>query len=585
MKFKRGMLFALCFSTVNSLLIGSVSASTNGNFGNQENTSCTTISDDVKILKRTILGSGDLVTECDINSDGKINIFDLICLKKELFKQDGNIGELVTADYSASANNVKLTGRNLIKDNVTWLVQSGSAIEFEVVGTSAEIQLKGDGSVFSDEKYRPRYAILVDGEIVLDALLSTKEETIKLFEGENSRSSIVKVIHLSEANNGAIGVGNISITSSAETPIKPVAKRDLSIEFIGDSITCAYGVEAESQHEQFSTSTENFMKSYAYLTAQQLNADYSAVCYSGHGIISGYTTGEKNTDSLVPDCYNLVGKSYDYAVEWDFENNPNDVVIINLGTNDSSYLSLDFETRAGDFVDGYVNFLKDVRNKNPYAYIICTIGTMGGEDVFSLIEQAINIYKDETDDKNILGYLSETQNMANGLGADWHPSEITQQESAYVLADKICEALGMESNKIGLDFALDSTYNVVMNEESNANSSFYVGYDKSFWINMVNGGTQDSDIKACLSGIDLKNGEYRLEFNYKTGINKTIQFSLQSETDVFFNDSIDSESEDQLYSSTFFVAENADNCEIIFNIGGSDYYNVTLSNIKLIKLS
>ena len=202
--------------------------------------------------------------------------------------------------------------------------------------------------------------------------------------------------------------------------------------------TCALPI-----YEPFSTSTENFMKSYAYLTAQQLNADYSAVCYSGHGIISGYTTGEKNTDSLVPDCYNLVGKSYDYATEWDFESNPNDVVVINLGTNDSSYLSLDFEARSGDFVDGYVSFLKDLRDKNPNAYIICTVGTMGGEDVYGLIEQAIDIYKSETEDTNVMGYLSATQNIANGLGADWHPSVITQQESAYVLADKICEVLGI----------------------------------------------------------------------------------------------------------------------------------------------
>ena len=462
-------------------------------------------------------------------------------------------------------------------------MQSGSAIEFEVVGTSAEIQ-QGDGSVFLMKSTDLGDAILVDGEIVLDALLSTKEETIKLFEGESSRSSIVKVIHLSEANNGAIGVGNISITSSAETPIKPVAKRDLSIEFIGDSITCAYGVEAESQHEQFSTSTENFMKSYAYLTAQQLNADYSAVCYSGHGIISGYTTGEKNTDSLVPDCYNLVGKSYDYATEWDFESNPNDVVVINLGTNDSSYLTHDFEARSGDFVDGYVSFLNDVRSKNPNAYIICTVGTMGGEDVYGLIEQAINIHKDETGDKNILGYLSETQNMAMGLVLIGIRRNHATRKCIYS-ADKICEALGMESDKIGLDFAENSTYDVVINEEAGANASFFVGYDKSFWINMVGGGTQASDIKACISDIDLKTGEYRLEFNYKTGISKNIPFTLQNDTEIFYSDSVDSELDDQFYSATFTVTENADNCEIVFNIGGSDYYNVTLSNIKLIKLS
>jgi len=597
MKLKKGILFAICLSTVQCLLIGSVSANINdlpkndnlenSSFVNLENSSNVTIQNDLSVLdmKNFLLGKEDLVAEADINADGILNVFDLVSLKQDLFKQPDDTGELVTANYSATADNVKLIGRNLVKNDITWLVQSGSAVEFEITGTSAEIQLAGDGAVYSDEKYRPRYAVLVDGEVLTDSLMSTEKETIILFEGESSRKATVKVIHLSEANNGAIGVSNISVTSSAKKPVVPVAKKDLSIEFIGDSITCAYGVEGETQYEPFSTSTENFMKSYAYLTAQQLNADYSAVCYSGHGIISGYTTDEKNTDSLVPDCYNLVGKSYDYATEWDFESNPNDVVVINLGTNDSSYLSLDFEARSGDFVDGYVSFLKDLRDKNPNAYIICTVGTMGGEDVYGLIEQAIGIYKSETEDTNVMGYLSATQNMANGLGADWHPSVITQQESAYVLADKICEVLGMESSKIGLDFTADSPYDVVINEEAGANASFFVAYDKSFWINMVGGGTQASDIKACISDIDLKTGEYRLEFNCKTGISKNIPFSLQNDTEVYYSDSVDSELDDQLYSAIFTVTENADDCEIVFNIGGSDYYSVTLANIRLVKLS
>ena len=76
------------------------------------------------------------------------------------------------------------------------------------------------------------------------------------------------------------------------------------------------------------TSTENFMKSYAYLTAKKLDADYSAVSYSGHGIISGYTTGDRNTESLVPDCYTNIAKLKDYAKPWDFSSHRNDVVVI-----------------------------------------------------------------------------------------------------------------------------------------------------------------------------------------------------------------------------------------------------------------
>ena len=55
--------------------------------------------------------------------------------------------------------------------------------------------------------------------------------------------------------------------------IEPTPKKNLSIEFIGDSMTCAYGVEGKDQNEHFKTSTENFSKSYAYLASQILNID------------------------------------------------------------------------------------------------------------------------------------------------------------------------------------------------------------------------------------------------------------------------------------------------------------------------
>ena len=73
------------------------------------------------------------------------------------------------------------------------------------------------------------------------------------------------------------------------------------IEFIGDSITAGYGVDDEVKEHGFSTATEDVTKTYAYKTAAALQADYSIVAYSGHGIISGYTgDGEKNTGLLIP---------------------------------------------------------------------------------------------------------------------------------------------------------------------------------------------------------------------------------------------------------------------------------------------
>lgn len=49
------------------------------------------------------------------------------------------------------------------------------------------------------------------------------------------------------------------------------------MEFIGDSITCGYGVDDPDKEHHFKTATEDVTKAYAYKTALALNADYSMV--------------------------------------------------------------------------------------------------------------------------------------------------------------------------------------------------------------------------------------------------------------------------------------------------------------------
>ena len=536
---------------------------------------------DAKRLQETLAARSALRPEDDINGDGYVNIYDLSILKGQL---QADTGEAAESTVPATAEYVKLQGRNLQKDGITWLVQSGSAAEFTVTGTSAVLSLAGDGGIYSEADFRPRYAVYVDGELILDKTMDAETETVTLFEGSLSRTAEVKVMLLSEAMYGGLGISGITAVSSAAVPVKPAAQNDLCIEFIGDSITCGYGVEGLNNYETFKTTTENFSKSYAYLTAQQLGADYSAVCYSGHGVVSGYSSGDKNAEGLVPDYYTLTSKQSDYAVPWDFSVRANDAVVINLGTNDINYVSAEFETRSVEFTEGYLAFLNTIREKNPDAYIICTLGTMDGADLYPLIEEAVSTFRTQVDDK-IMCYASAVQNgNADGYGSDWHPSEITQQNSAYVLADKICQALGMESSQIGLDMAADGVYDVSMNTESGANAAFYVGYDKSFWVNMVEGGDSADDIEALISGISLKaGGEYRLQFDYTTTVDTEIPVLVRGDEE-YFSGRVSAVSDKLHFEETFTAAQDDAGVEIVFQLGGLDYYNVTLSNVKLVKI-
>ncbi len=555
--------------------------------GTSASAALTYTSEDAVHLRNGLFGLESLTAEDDINGDGTIDVYDMCSIRSSLM----STGEFVEQNFPATEQYVKIMGRTYRDSNTTWLVHSGSAVEFTVNGKSAEITIKGDFGINSSEDYQPRYAVFVDDELLIDATMSTEEKTIELFSGDTARSAKIKVIHLSEANNGTIGVTNIKVNSDSTVPIIPAAKNDLCIEFIGDSITCAYGVEGTSSSDPFKTTTENFMKSYAYLTAEKLGADYSAVCYSGYGVVSGYTSsGDKNADSLLPDCYTLIGKPSDYAYEWDFSQRTNDVVVINLGTNDINYVSADTETRSQEFIEGYIAFLETVREKNPEAYIICTMGTMGGPEIYDLVAQAVTDYMSATGDERIMSYHSPTHNyQVDGIGSDWHPSATTQQNSAYLLADKICQALGMESDQIGLDVAADATYELVIDPDKGAHGYAYLNdYDKSYHISNSAGGTSPDAIEAVISGIGLKeDGVYRLEFDHTTTSGVEIPIIVRSMSDssvVYFSDTITGSGDKVHYSAEFTASESDSNAAIVIQIGGTNSISVSLVNQKLVKI-
>lgn len=341
--------------------------------------------------------------------------------------------------FFATENNVKIIGRFYQNGDTTWLVQSGSAIEFYLTGMKSEVLLVGDQSIYQDANFRPRFGVYIDDKLILDSTMNDLELNVELFNGEVDKKVKVKVMLLSENNNGGIGVKSISTyVCTNSNPIEPIKKKKLNIEFLGDSITCAYGVEGKDQNENFKTTTENASKSYAYLASQALDADYSTVCYSGSGIVSGYSGGEKNADNLFPPHYKKASRNGKYPGEWDFTSHKNDIVFINLGTNDNNYVKADPSKRNNEFVQEYVSFLARVREENPDSYIICTVGTLGCQEIYALIEQAVKLFGDS----KVTYFLSPTQNMNDGLGSDWHPSAITHQKLSKLVVEKISQVLG-----------------------------------------------------------------------------------------------------------------------------------------------
>ncbi len=349
--------------------------------------------------------------------------------------------KVTDGNYPVTAKFVKPLGRYAIDADfrdTMWLSLSATGIEFAYENcTKCSLDLTADGmsGPMGEKMHQPRYAIYVNDELVKDDQIKTQLETVEVPLTE--KSGVVRLVKLSESSDSTMGVYGIHVDGT----IKPTAKKDLKIEFIGDSITCGYGVDG-TMEDTYCTGNENATKSFAYKTAQKLNADYSMVSYSGHGIISGWTNdpNQKITNQLVPELYLGIGNSYKdlpsgkkaKEIMWDFGKFQPNYVVINLGTNDASYCNT--QEKRDEYSTQYVEFLKLIRSKNPKATIICTLGVMG-QDLCEAMHKAVLTYQSETNDQKV--HYMDFDVQTDGYVVDYHPTETTHEKASDKLVEFI----------------------------------------------------------------------------------------------------------------------------------------------------
>ena len=356
------------------------------------------------------------------------------------------------AMYTVTPNweNVKPLGRTHQLPDSLWMCFSGSGAEFTFHGARCEVTIAGDNKAYpGDRDNLVRIGIYVDGVRVVDEMIDAKEKTFTVLAAEEARDVTVRIVKLSETAMSTCGVKEIRVDDPEG--VRPTPVRSRKIEFIGDSITCGYGVDDEVAEHHFSTTTEDVTRAYAYRTAELLGADYSMCSISGYGIISGYTaTGEeKVTAQQLPKFYEKLGFSYNTyqkkiaaTVKWDFDAFRPDLIVINLGTNDDSY-TLDHPERREEYRAAYVEFLKVVRRNNPDARILCTLGVMG-DRLYPMVYRAVADYKAETGDTNISAMKFDVQKASDGYVADWHPTAVTHEKAAEKLTAEIRKLMGWE---------------------------------------------------------------------------------------------------------------------------------------------
>lgn len=334
---------------------------------------------------------------------------------------------------SPKHKNIRYIGRvSLANPDCARFTFPGTQIRTVFQGTSVKMLMKPNSGFFMVE---------LDNKLPYKVKSPEKDSVMVVASNLKSGNHNLTITMCTEGNNKKPEFWGFILDDGCTLPAAPQLPQR-KMEFIGNSITCGYGVEGKSGAEKFSFATENAYYSFASRTARHFNAQCMIVARSGMGVYrncGGKVTGDKIVMPVIYP-YTLFN---DTTEAWNFKSYIPDVVCINMGTNDSSSSKYNHEM----FVDAYTRFIKTIRANYPSAPIVILSGTMikAGTDRDNILRDLLNqvhhnIYS--SGDHNIYRLDLTPEDNTMGWGADYHPSMKRQQRMTDELTAFLSKILG-----------------------------------------------------------------------------------------------------------------------------------------------
>ena len=337
---------------------------------------------------------------------------------------DIDLSQLTKKVYSINEleGKYKVQGRTTVINNLLMLDYSASGMEFNAYCEGDVIVTFSAASLSSGNEGGCYFTVIVDG--VKQArdfcrITATGETKFVIAKDLKIGNHTFEIYRQTEIERATVGIKEIDIRGSFTAAAK---NNDMYIEFIGDSISTAYGnlTQNGSGVTYSAPKYQDATQGYAYLTARALNADWSIIAQQGRGAKYGYTTEN------LQDIYPKLRYNKDKTTNYDFARQP-DYVVIALGTNDINTYSSRFSATLDDVKTGFKEILALVRAKNPDAKIVWAYNMMtnrANSIITAVIEEAGGAEK---------GYysVSLTQNTAGGNG---HPYYTAHQTMATELS-------------------------------------------------------------------------------------------------------------------------------------------------------
>lgn len=343
-------------------------------------------------------------------------------------------------------------GRNYYdKDaGILYMNWSASGMEFKFMGSflAAELTAMAGAEIEGDPwdqnaPTRPTWPWIQiftdDEEEPVKIEIAGDRQTVLLYAGSSKEKHRIRLLKQTENYKTQLGICGFVMDGELFPLSKPQRKR---IEFVGDSITCGFGNMTSEKDRMYFPADEDAYFSHAVMAARSLGMEWSLVSLSGICATANaclpnpYAMDElySYTDRVIQDKLKAAELE-----RWDFAAYPNDYVVINLGTNDDTGLSMaeNPEEVRKNFCEGYRAFLETVRACNGAdTYIVCALGCMRYY-LYPEIEKIVAAYQVETGDRRISCFRYMGISPMDGLGACCHPSLVTQRKMAEEIVREI----------------------------------------------------------------------------------------------------------------------------------------------------
>lgn len=381
--------------------------------------------------------SGDTVIEREVSAGGA-DIGELVIPEGEYqvsIKAKGDGIEYADSEYSESIAYTKvekfmvLAEKDLINAGyVKWMGRTNynettkanevyhSASGFEVFFKGTKVIATITATKYNNADMRPCIVIVVDDDFdhIKTIFLDKETQEVELVaDNDDINEHKVDLYKRCESLNSHIAIKEIKTDGVF---IKKIVNKELKLEFIAASSSTGYGNLGNSSSGKQTTSNTDALKAFAFLTAQALDADVNIFSASGWGCYASKWTDPVTLN--VPDAYDYV--DFKSTIPWIYEKYVPDVVVVNLGTNDYSYIKgfsgAEYDAQMTAFQQKYISFLRHLHEIYPNAQIIVLYGLMNESDIYDVTEGIVEIAKADIPD------LAVIKINGDALGYNSHPS-------------------------------------------------------------------------------------------------------------------------------------------------------------------